>query len=145
MFGIYPRWVYIFRTNVRLQTRYICSIHKPLVKSAFPRHFTSIQLKATTSIHTSTNPTKSSILQLFTTPKIAILTPKIPSNPYKIRLKSNSTQNHTQSTKFYLTNYQKSNLKITQNTSKTNTFQPYQIRKQHHYIEVIFLISSNSY
>ena len=54
---------------------------------------------------------------------------KIISNPYKSRLQSNSTKNRTQSTKFNLTNYQKSNLKINQNTSKINTFQSRKIHK----------------
>ena len=47
------------------------------------------------------------------------------SNPYKIRLQSNSTKNHIQSTKFHLINYQNHSPKIIQNTSKINTFQPY--------------------
>lgn len=47
------------------------------------------------SVMSSTNPTKSSISPLFASPKITTLTPKIPSNTYKIRLQSNSTENHT--------------------------------------------------
>ena len=52
------------------------------------------------------NPLKSSISPLSTTPKITIIPPKILSNPYKIRLQSNSTKNYTQSTKFHLINHQ---------------------------------------
>ena len=84
------------------------------------------------------NPLKSSISPLSTTPKITTYHPKILSNPYKLRLQSNSDKNHTHSIKFHLTNHQKSNIKITQNTSKINTFQPYQTHKQHYSIEVIF-------
>ena len=84
------------------------------------------------------NSTKSSISPLFTPSKITTYNPKIPSKTYKLRLQSNSAKNHTQSTKFHLTNHQKSNIKITQNTSKINAFTLHQTHKQHHSIEVIF-------
>ena len=88
--------------------------------------------------HFDKPPTKSSISPIFTTPKITIIPPKYLSNPYKLRFQSNSAKNHTQSTKFHLTNHQKSNIKIIQNTSKINTFQLHQTHKQHCSIEVIF-------
>ena len=94
------------------------------------------------------NPLKSSISSIFTPSKITLHYTKILSNPYKLRLQSNSAKNHTQSTKFHLTNHQKSNIKITQNTSKINTFQLHQTHKQYHSIEVIFFtikFISNSY
>lgn len=79
---------------------------------------------------------------LFTPSKITSYHPKITSKPYKIRLQSNSTKNHTQSTKFHLTNHQKSNLKITQNTSKINTFTLQHKSKFHSSIEVQKFITS---
>ena len=48
--------------------------------------------------------------------------PKIPSNPYKLRLQSNSTENPIFNNKKHFTNHIKSNLKISSNTSKINTF-----------------------
>ena len=91
------------------------------------------------------NTLKSSISPLFTPSKITILTPKIPSNPYKSILPSNSTKNHTQCTKFNLTNYQNQSQKITQNTSKINTFQSHKIHKQYHSGEVVFFYIKISY
>ena len=46
--------VYILEQVFDCRKGHICSIHKPLVKSTFPRHFTS----NTTSVPSSTKPTK---------------------------------------------------------------------------------------
>ena len=86
------------------------------------------------------NPTKSSISPLFTSQKITTISPKIPSNPYKSILLSNSTENHIFNKE---TTHQKLSIydsKITQITSKINTFSLYQIHKQYHSIEVIIFI-----
>ena len=62
---------------------------------------------------------------------------KTPLSPYKIRLQSNSTENIIFNKEI---THQKPSIhisSITQNTSKINTFQSYQIHKQHYSIEVI--------
>ena len=118
------------------QERHICSIHTSTLKIQFHKNH---QKKYPKSLRYTlrANPVKSSISPISTTPKITTYHSKITSTPYKLRLQSNSTKNHTQSTKFHLTNHQKSNIKITQNTSKINTFQLHQTHKQYHSIEVI--------
>ena len=80
-----PRWgmVYILEQMFDCRKGHISSIHKPLVKSAFPRHFTSNSPKQPLRYPLRANQTKSSISLLFTTPKITILTPKILSTHYK--------------------------------------------------------------
>ena len=83
---------------------------------------------------------KSSISPLFTSPKITTITPKILSNPYKLRLLSNSTENTIYNKEITLQNQLIYNSPTTQNTSKINTFQQYQVYKQHHFIEVINFI-----
>ena len=70
-------------------------------------------------------------------PKIIKNSFKIPLSPYKIRLLSNSTENTIYNNEI---THQKPSIhisSITQNTSKINTFQSYQIHKQHYSIEVI--------
>ena len=68
--------VYIFRTFIRHVNRHICSIHKLLVKSAFPRHFT----QTITSVPTSTKPTK---IKHFTTSQYTKNHYYPPRNPLK--------------------------------------------------------------
>lgn len=126
---MYPRYVYIFITSVRLQTRYIYSIHKLLVKSAFPKYFIQNLSKQPLRYPLRANPLKSSISPLSTTPKITTYHPKIPSKPYKIRLQSNSTKNHIFNKEITHQNTPIYNSSIPQNTSKTNTFSQRKIHK----------------
>ena len=140
--------VYILGQAAGNQEQHICSIHKLLVKSAFPKYL----IKNHPNNHFDTHFDKTQQNQAFhhfsQHQKSPYTTPKILSTPYKIRLQSNSTKNHTQSTKFHLTNNQKFNIKIIQNTSKINTFQLHQTHKQYHSIEVIFFtikLISNSH
>ena len=75
-----------------------------------------------------------------TSPKIIKNIFKIPLNPYKIRLLSNSTENIIYNNEI---THQKPSIhisSITQNTSKINTFPSHQIHKQYHSIEVIIFI-----
>ena len=74
---------------------------------------------------------------IFTTPKITTIPPKTPLSPYKIRLKSNSTENIIFNKEITHQNTPIYNSSITKNTSKINTFQQHSIHKQHHSIEVI--------
>ena len=108
--------VYILEQAAGSQEGHISSIHKPLVKSTFPRHFTS----NTTSIPTSTKPTKIKHFTTFYTIK----------NHHYSTLKSpqsleNKTFSRTQPQiaslirKFHLTNHIKSNLKISQTPAKS--------------------------
>ena len=90
------------------------------------------------------NPLKSSIPPLFTSSKITTIPPKIPSNPYKIRFPSNSTENTIYNKEITLQNQLIYNSKITQTTSKINIFQPCQINKQHHSIEVIIFYNQTN-
>lgn len=72
-----------------------------------------------------------------TSPKIIKNTFKTPLSPYKIRLKSNSTENTIYNNEI---THQKPSIhisSITQNTSKINTFTQHKIHKQYHSIEVI--------
>ena len=83
------------------------------------------------------NPLKSSISPLFTSSKTTTISPKIPSNPWKINLLSNYTENTIFNKEITHQKPSIYNPSIQQITSKINTFQPYQIHKQHHSIEVI--------
>ena len=133
--------VYILGRAAGCRKGHICSIHKLLVKSTFPRHFTQIQLKTPLRYPLRQNIEKSSISPLFTSSKIIKITFKITSNPYKLRLLSNSTENRIHNKE---TTRQNSSIYISsiiQITSKINTFQPYQIYKQYHSIEVTFFTS----
>ena len=69
--------VYILEQTAGSQERHISSIHKPLVKSTFPRHFTS----NTTSIPTSTKPTKIKHFITFNTIKNHHYSTKNPLKP----------------------------------------------------------------
>ena len=140
LFGMHPRYVYIFRTSVRLQTRHISSIHKLLVKSTFPRHFTQIQLKKPLRYPLRQNPLKSSISPLFTSSKITTIPPKILSTHWKIKLLSNSTKIPIYNKEITRQNTHIYNSSIQQNTSKINTFTQYKIYKQYNSIEVVFFI-----
>ena len=122
---------------------YICSIHKLLAKSTFPKYLIKNHPKQSLRYTLRQNPLKSSISPLFTPSKITTIPPKTTSNPYKSILHSNSTKNHIFNNKISPHKPPKSNHKITQNISKINTFQPYQIHKQHYSIEVIFFIIKN--
>ena len=83
------------------------------------------------------NPTKSSISPLFAPSKITIIPSKILSNPWKIRLQSNSIENTIFNKEIKHKKPSIYNPSIQQITSKINTFQQCQIHKQHHSIEVI--------
>ena len=98
---------------------YICSIHKLLAKSTFPKYLIKNHPKQSLRYTLRQNPLKSSISPLFTPSKITILTPKIPSNTYKLRLQSNSTKNPIFNNKKHFTNHIKSNLKISQTPVKS--------------------------
>ena len=65
LFAIDRGIVYILEQMFDYQEGHICSIHKPIVKSTFPRHFTS----NTTSIPTSTKPNKIKYFITFNTIK----------------------------------------------------------------------------
>ena len=86
------------------------------------------------------NPLKLSISPLFTPSKITTIPPKILSTHWKIRLLSNSTENTIYNKEITLQNQLIYNSKITQNTSKINTFTQHKIYKQYNSIEVIFFI-----
>ena len=73
--------VYILEQAAGSKEGHICSIHKPLVKSTFSKHFTQIQLKTPLRYPLRQNPPKSSISPFFTPSKITTIPPKIPSNP----------------------------------------------------------------
>ena len=122
LFGMHPRYVYIFRTSVRLSERYICSTHKLLVKSTFPKCFTSNPPKQPLRYPLRQSPLKSSISPFFTPSKITTISPKTPSNPYKIRFHSNSTENHIFNKEIIHKNTSIYNTSIQQNTSNINTF-----------------------
>ena len=95
------------------------------------------KITKTTSIPTSTKPTKIKHFTTFTALKNIKTTFKIPSNPYKSSTFSNSTENTIFNNEI---THQKPSIYISsiiQNTSKINTFQSYQIHKQHYSIEVI--------
>ena len=127
---------YIFRTFVRQANRHICSTHKPLVKSAFPKYFTLIQLKTPLRYPLRQTPAKSSIPPLFIPSKITTLTQKIHSNPYKSNTFSNSPKNtifNNKTTSHKPPKIQSQNLK---NTSKINTFTLQHKSKFHLSIEV---------
>ena len=76
----------------------------------------------------------------FTPSKITTIPPKIPSNPWKISISSNSTENTIFNKEITHQNQSIYSSPTTQNTSKINTFQQYQVYKQHHFIEVINFI-----
>ena len=135
--------VYILGHATGSQERHICSIHKPLIKSTFPRHFTQTKPKTPLRYTLRQNAHFTPFSPIPTTPKITTIPPKTTSNPYKSILHSNSTKNHIFNNKISPNKPPKSNHKITQNISKINTFQPYQIHKQHYSIEVIFFIIKN--
>ena len=107
----------------------------------------------TTSISTSTKPWKIKHFITFHTIKNHLIPPKILSNPYKIRLQSNSTENRIYNKEITPLNKLIYKSKIPQNISKINTFTQHKIHKQHHSIEVIIfyhqiyikLISKNPY
>ena len=136
MFGIDRGIVYILEQAFDCQEGHICSIHKPLVKSAFPRHFTLIQLKTPLRYPLRQSPLKSSISPLFIPSKITTLTQKIHSNPYKSNTFSNSPKNtifNNKTTSHKPPKIQSQNLT---NTSKINTFTIQYKSKFHTSIEV---------
>ena len=139
---MYRGYVYIFRTFVRMVNRHIWCFHKPLVKSAFPRHFTKTKPKTPLRHPLRQNIEKSSISPLTTSSKIATLIPKIPSNPYKSILLSNSTENTIFNKEITHQNYSIYNSSIQQNTSKINTFTIQHKSKFHSSIEVQKFITS---
>ena len=140
--------VYILEQTTGCQEQHICSIHKPLIKSAFPRHFTQTKPKTPLRYSLRQNDHFTPFLPILITLKSSISPSKIHSNPYKLRLQSNSTENNIFNKEI---THQKPSTYISsiiQNTSKINTFQLYQTHKQYHSIEVIFFtikFISNSY
>ena len=132
--------VYILEQTSGCQERYICSIHKLLVKSTFPKYLTKNHSQTPLRYPLRANPLKSSISQLFTPSKITTIPPEIPSTHWKIRLLSNSTENTIYNKEITLQNQLIYNSKITQNTSKINTFTQHKIYKQYNSIEVVFFI-----
>ena len=119
--------VYILERITGSQERHICSIHAstPILSS----------------IPSSTKPWKINVFRYFNITKNHLIPPKIPSNPYKIRFPSNSTENTIYNKEITLQNQLIYNSKITQNTSKINTFTQHKIYKQYNSIEVTFFTS----
>ena len=122
--------------------RHISSTHKLLVKSAFPRHFTQIYPKTLLRYPLRQNPLKSSVSPFFTLSKITTLTPKIPSNPYKIRFPSNSTENSIFNKEITLQNQHIYNSSIAQITSKINTFSAFTFKPN--FFSMYFVIVSKT-
>ena len=113
--------VYILGHATGSQERHICSIHKPLIKSAFPRHFTQIKPKIPLRYTLRQNAHFTPFSPIPTTPKTTTYHSKIPSNPWKIKLLSNSTENTIFNNEIA---HQKPSTYISsliQNTSKINT------------------------
>ena len=75
--------VYILGHATGSQERHICSIHKPLIKSAFPRHFTKTKPKTPLRYTLRQNAHFTPFPPLPTTPKITTYHSKIPSSPRK--------------------------------------------------------------
>ena len=73
--------VYILEQTAGSQERHISSIHKLLVKSAFSKHFTQIQLKTPLRYRLRQNAHFAPFSPLSTTPKITTIPPKTPSKP----------------------------------------------------------------
>ena len=129
-----------FRTcNRKSGTAYLFYPQTPYKISVFET-FHPNTTQNTTSIHTSTKPPFYVISPILTQSKITILTQKIPSTPWKIKLLSNSTENTIYNKEITLQNQLIYNSKITQNTSKINTFTQHKIYKQYNSIEVVFFI-----
>ena len=82
----------------------------------------NIIFRVSSSIVSSTKCLKSNVFSFSVSPKIEELPFKIVLTIEKIRLLSKSTKNHTQYTNIHFVNYQSHCQKITQNTSKINTF-----------------------
>ena len=132
-----------FRTcNRKSGTAYLFYPQIPY-KIGISETFYPNQTQNTTSVMSSTKRPFYAILPILTQLKITTIPPKTTSNPYKSILHSNSTKNHIFNNKISPHKPPKSNHKITQNISKINTFQPYQIHKQHYSIEVIIFIIKN--
>ena len=131
--------VYILEQAAGSQERHISSIHKLLVKSAFSKHFTQIQLKTPLRYPLRQNLEKSSISSLSTPSKITTIPPKIPSNHWKISILSNLTENTIFNKEITHQKPSIYNSLITQNTSKSNTFHYTQSANNIHLSKSYFL------
>ena len=70
--------VYILGQTAGSQERHICSIHKPLIKSAFPRHFTKTKPKTPLRYTLRQNAYFTPFSPLLTQPKITTIHQKHP-------------------------------------------------------------------
>ena len=81
LFGIDRGIVYILEQMFDCRKGYICSIHKLLVKSAFPRHFTSNSPKTPLRYRVRQNDHFTPFSPIPTMPKTTTYHSKIPSSP----------------------------------------------------------------